>query len=371
MAGGKIFQTKTVDPTDPSIGGKIYQVVQVDPTDPHTQGMVYQVVNVGGGSATIEELNVTPSTSAQTIAATSSVDGYAPVNVAAVDASIDANIVAGNIKNGVEILGVTGSVIELNGETKTITPQVYGQTLYPTAPKNGITEITVNAVTSSIDANIQAGNIKKDVTILGVTGTFEGGTTGKYQLLQRVKDDTNTEIGTVVGFRKDSSNNEYAVVCLDARYRSDQWFSLLSSGVDYGNASYQYANVFAAKETATENCDAIVAVATGGITCDAVTQCRLNSFTVDSVTYYGQLPSMPELIDIMSYVDEINNADPDKDNPTYEYYLLAGGGAYWSSTQNGTSTSWQISSNATQPVRALSKTGVTAGITPILELPNA
>lgn len=29
-------------------------------------------------------------------------------------------------------------------------------------------------VTSSIDSNIQAGNIKKDVTILGVTGTYEG-----------------------------------------------------------------------------------------------------------------------------------------------------------------------------------------------------
>ena len=32
--------------------------------------------------------------------------------------------------------------------------------------------VTVNAVTSSIDPNIQAGNIKSGVTILGVTGTF-------------------------------------------------------------------------------------------------------------------------------------------------------------------------------------------------------
>lgn len=130
----------------------------------------------GGGSAVIDSLNVTPTTSAQTITATGGVDGYSPVNVSAVDASIDANIVAGNIKDGVTILGVTGNVVELNGETKTVTPQVYGQTLYPTAPKNGITEITVNAVTHNIDANIQAGNIKKDVSILGVTGTYEGTT---------------------------------------------------------------------------------------------------------------------------------------------------------------------------------------------------
>lgn len=180
MAGGKIFQTKTVDPTDPSIGGKVYQVTQVDPTDPHTQGMVYQVVNVGGGSATIEELNVTPSTSAQTIEATSSIDGYAPVNVAAVTSSIDANIVAGNIKKDITILGVTGSYEAGGGgtiEALNVTPSTSAQTITATGGVDGYSPVNVSAVTSSIDANITAGNIKKDVTILGVTGSYEGGTT--------------------------------------------------------------------------------------------------------------------------------------------------------------------------------------------------
>ena len=63
----------------------------------------------GGGGATIEELNVTPSTSAQTITASGGVDGYSPVNVSAVTSSIDANITAGNIKKDVQILGVTGT----------------------------------------------------------------------------------------------------------------------------------------------------------------------------------------------------------------------------------------------------------------------
>lgn len=139
----------------------------------------------GGGSApVIDELNVTPSTSAQTITASGGTDGYSPVNVSAVDASIDANITAGNIKSGTTILGVTGNVVELNGETKTVTPQVYGQTLYPTSPKNAITEITVNAVTSSIDANIQAENIKKDVTILGVIGTYDAGGGGSGRTVE-------------------------------------------------------------------------------------------------------------------------------------------------------------------------------------------
>lgn len=147
------------------------------------------IVNLTESGGTITSLNVTPSTSAQTITATGGTDGYSPVNVSAVDASIDANITAGNIKSGVTILGVTGNVVELNGETKTVTPQVYGQTLYPTSPKNAITEITVNAVTSSIDANIQAGNIKKDVTILGVTGTYEaGGGSGMTLEFERTED---------------------------------------------------------------------------------------------------------------------------------------------------------------------------------------
>lgn len=34
-------------------------------------------------------------------------------------------------------------------------------------------EINVNAVTSDIDNNIKAENIKKDITILGITGTVE------------------------------------------------------------------------------------------------------------------------------------------------------------------------------------------------------
>lgn len=136
---------------------------------------VTPAIVVGGGGGNIDELNVTPSTSAQTITASGGVDGYSPVNVAAVDASIDANITAGNIKSGVTILGVTGNVVELNGETVSVTPTTSSQTITPTAPKNAITEVSVSAVTSSIDANIQAGNIKKDVTILGVTGTYEAG----------------------------------------------------------------------------------------------------------------------------------------------------------------------------------------------------
>ena len=65
--------------------------------------------------------------------------------------------------NGLEVL---------NGETVSITPSTSAQTITPSSGHNGITEVNVAAVTSSIDSNIQAGNIKKDVSILGVTGTL-------------------------------------------------------------------------------------------------------------------------------------------------------------------------------------------------------
>ena len=57
----------------------------------------------------INPLPITPSTSAQTFTATGGVDGYSPVSVSAVTAAIDANITAGNIKKDVQILGVTGT----------------------------------------------------------------------------------------------------------------------------------------------------------------------------------------------------------------------------------------------------------------------
>lgn len=64
---------------------------------------------IKGKQPVIDTLNVTPTTSAQQITAPQGTDGYSPVNVSAVTSSIDANIVAGNIKKDVQILGVTGS----------------------------------------------------------------------------------------------------------------------------------------------------------------------------------------------------------------------------------------------------------------------
>lgn len=80
---------------------------------------VTPTITTGGGSANIQSLNVTPSVVSQTITPPLGVDGFSPINVSAVTSSIDSNISAENIKKDVTILGVTGSYEGSGGsETK-------------------------------------------------------------------------------------------------------------------------------------------------------------------------------------------------------------------------------------------------------------
>ena len=60
-----------------------------------------------------------------------------------------------------------------DAETVTVTATTEAQTITPETGKV-FDEVIVNAVTATIDANIVAGNIKAGVTILGVEGTYTG-----------------------------------------------------------------------------------------------------------------------------------------------------------------------------------------------------
>lgn len=89
----------------------------------------------------------------------------------------DKNLKPENIRKDVTILKVKGT-LEAGGsepvlESKTVDSSTVSQNVVAGEGYDGLSSVTVNAVTSSIDGNIQAGNIKKDVTILGITGTYE------------------------------------------------------------------------------------------------------------------------------------------------------------------------------------------------------
>lgn len=135
-----------------------------------------------GSSPVIQSLNVTPSTTAQEITATGGVDGYSPVNVSAVTSSIDANITAGNIKDGVTILGVTGNY---GGG---------GATLFGTDALNW-----ANLQISQETFDQQTQNVLRPnatPTITGLTFTGVSRIAGVGTLKQRFKNNTNVS-GTV------------------------------------------------------------------------------------------------------------------------------------------------------------------------------
>ena len=207
-----------------------------------------------GSTPVIESLSVMPTTSAQTITAPSGTDGYSPVNVSAVTASIDSNIVAGNIKSG--------------------------------------------------------------VSILGVSGTYEGsgGGGGGDVTLARVSDDNGNEIGTYYMDFVDSSNNSYKVIVLDAQYRnaSTKWCSNIKTvtNMPIYNSNYNLWWYDNAMETATHNTQLILDYCSAGsFTSTSCSHCRSQSFTIDGTTYYGQLPNMREVFDMWRHRVQIEQMD--------------------------------------------------------------
>lgn len=143
-----------------------------------TQNGVYEASEeyTGLGTVTVQVDNVknqqktvNPTTSQQIVQADQGYSGLGTVTITPVTHAIDNNIQAGNIKSGVTILGVQGSVTELNGTSLSITPTAASQSHTPTAPNNAFTSVSVAG-----DQNLVAGNIVKDVTIFGVTGSYEG-----------------------------------------------------------------------------------------------------------------------------------------------------------------------------------------------------
>ena len=135
------------------------------------------VAKSGGGNVKPEEtFDVQPTTTDQTITPTEG-SVFSGGTVRAVTSEIDNNIAAGNIKEGVTILGVAGTLKEEKPEESfNVQPTTSEQTITP-AEGSVFSGGTVHAVTSAIDSNIQPENIKEGVSILGVAGTLSEGIT--------------------------------------------------------------------------------------------------------------------------------------------------------------------------------------------------
>ena len=62
---------------------------------------------------------------------------------------------------------------DINNQNKTVNPLTTQQNVIADQGYSGLGQVTVNAVTAAIDPNIQPSNIKKDVEVLGIIGTYD------------------------------------------------------------------------------------------------------------------------------------------------------------------------------------------------------
>ncbi|MBS6795469.1 MAG: hypothetical protein KH235_10800 [Oscillospiraceae bacterium] len=207
-SSGVKLQSKTVTPSENT------QTVNPDSSyDALSSVTVEAISNTYIGSSVTKKsaATYTPGTSNQSIASGQYLSGAQTIKG-------DSNLIAGNIKKGVTIFNVTGSYAGSSSggntpslQTKTVTPSESTQTVSPDSGYDGLSKVTVNAISSTYigsgvtkkaaatytpktsdqsiasgqylsgtqtikgDANLVAGNIKSGVNIFGVTGTYAGG----------------------------------------------------------------------------------------------------------------------------------------------------------------------------------------------------
>jgi len=182
----------------------------------------------------------------------------------------------------------------------------------------------------------------------------------KYQIGDRVTDDSNNDIGMVSGFFTDANDQKYAVVCLNAVDRLAIGDYLSSPTNVTGIPQYQNQTVWSAPETATTNTTAILATGSS----EACGHCRSKSYTIDGASYAGQLPNLKELVDILSMRTKINTDDPTATQ--YSSLVIPNSTNAWSSTQQAQNYGWCVFSDGVASNRYQNYRNF---VIPVLELP--
>ena len=119
----------------------------------------------------LHEKQITPSAAAETYYPDEGYDGIYKISVVG-----DPDLSPENVVYGKKIFDVVGShkCPTFTTQEKTVTPSANSQTVQPDSGYDGLSQVTVSG-----DTNLTPANIRKDISIFGVTGTMEtpgGGT---------------------------------------------------------------------------------------------------------------------------------------------------------------------------------------------------
>ena len=173
------------------------------------------------------------------------VDSYfSSVTVNAVTSTIDSNIQPENIKSGITILGVAGTA-----STGGITP-----TGNINITSTAQTDVTNYATAQVVDANLVAGNIKKDVQVLGITGTYEATSTSTRHVYVHANDAENATMQIGTSPSTDISGQELFLDLSSSEY--DNKNIVFSSTNDSKTAHIIYEN----GTTSTQNLPATISI---------------------------------------------------------------------------------------------------------------
>ena len=168
----------------------------------------------------------TPTTSNQTIASGTYLTGAQTI-------SGDANLVAGNIKNGVTIFGVTGSYtgasVSLQAKTG-ITPTESSQTITADNGYDGLSSVQINAISSTYVGSGITSRSSSDLTASGATVTVPAG----YYSTQATKSVSSLTLPTSASASATSGYTSKATISPST---SDQYINI---GTGYNSTTSYY-----------------------------------------------------------------------------------------------------------------------------------
>lgn len=146
-----------VDDIDSSLNG-LYFVMGTQ--DPSGNGLsLHRVMYSSDASSEfrLQSKIVNPSTAAIDVQPSSGYYGLGTVHVNPIDASIDPDLVPGNIKKDVEIFGVIGTY-EMNNQNKTVNSSTVLQTVTADSNYSGLATVTINPYTTGTDSSVLTAN---------------------------------------------------------------------------------------------------------------------------------------------------------------------------------------------------------------------